>query len=704
MIRRRLSVEPLENRLLLSAVGLLPQAALEPMERVIVMLNDNLSDTRAVAQEVVGSLNGELGHVFQDAVRGFSAQLPAPALAALQRDPRVSHVELDTVVYLASQSTPTGVERIGTLQNPIASINGIDQRVDVDIAIIDTGIDVTHPDLNVVGGRRFYSVVTGPWLRQRQDDNYNDDHGHGTHVAGTTAALDNGIGVVGVAPGARLWGVKVLDSSGSGYLSDVIAGVDWVTQNASTIEIANMSLGASGYSSALHTAIQNSVAKGVVYIVAAGNGARDVYGADGVFGNSDDTFPASFPEVAAISAMVDTDGQPGGLGGSTWYGPDDSFASFSNYSAHVVAGNPVNSPGRAIDLILPGVYIRSTYKDGGYYTMSGTSMAAPHAAGLAALHIAQHGRATDAAGVYAIRQALIDAAEAQDGENGLTTLNDPDGYWEPLGWAGNFVESPLPEDSPPTVQLSVPATVSGTVLVTAEAEGTYPVAQVEFFVNDESIGIDSDGTDGWSVSWDTTSYVDGGYIVSAIATDTEGLTGSDSAEVTVSNSTEVEGTMHLSTLDAVALRKGRSANWEAVFTAAILDATGSPVANATVTGSFSGAVSGTVSGVTDANGKVSFSSGNVSGSSTITFTVLSVEHGNFDYDPEANTADTSLTIAPDGTVSSACLESGSLNDLIEQLARYQVSRPPRGNQRIAMENLLVDHWMLYGVPLPGISG
>ncbi len=688
MIRRRLSVEPLENRLLLSAVGLLPQAAIEPMERVIVVLNDNLSDTQAVAQEVVGSLNGELGHVFQDAVRGFSAQLPAPALAALQRDPRVSYVELDTVVYLASQSVPTGVQRIGTLQNPVAEINGFDQRVDVDIAIIDTGIDMTHPDLNVVGGTRFYSVVVNNRLRQYQDNNYNDDNGHGTHVAGTAAALDNGIGVVGVAPGARLWGVKVLDSSGSGYLSDVIAGVDWVTQNASTIEIANMSLGASGYSSTLHTAIQNSVAKGVVYIVAAGNGARDVYGADGVFGNSDDTFPASFPEVAAISAMVDTDGQPGGKGGSTSFGKDDSFATFSNFSRHVVAGNPVNSPGRAIDLILPGVNIFSTYKDGKYATMSGTSMAAPHAAGLAALHIAQHGRATDAAGVYAIRQALIDAGEAQNGENGLATLNDPDKYMEPLGWAGYVVESPTAEDSPPTVKLSVPATVSGTVLVTADAdEGTNPVAQVEFFVNNVSIGIDSDGSDGWSVSWDTTLYVDGGYTVSAIATDTIGLTGNDSAAVTVSNSTVAQGTMHLSTLEAVALRKGKSTNWEAVFTAAILDATGSPVANATVTASFSGAVSGTVSGVTDANGKVSFSSGNVSGSSTITFTVLSVSHSTFDYDPDANTAKTSITIAPDGKVSSASLESSSLNDLIEQLARYQVSRPARGNQRIALETL-----------------
>jgi hypothetical protein len=151
----------------------------------------------------------------------------------------------------------------------------------------------------------------------------------------------------------------------------------------------------------------------VVYTVAAGNSAEEIYGRDGTFGTNDDFVPAAFPEVATVSAMADSDGQAGGLGSETSYGQDDSFASFSNFSLSVTADNPVVSPGLAIDLLEPGVDILSTWKDGTYRTNSGTSMASPHAAGLAALHVAADGPATDAAGVYAIRQALIDVGMDQ---------------------------------------------------------------------------------------------------------------------------------------------------------------------------------------------------------------------------------------------------------------------------------------------------
>ncbi|MCP8616246.1 S8 family peptidase [Salirhabdus salicampi] len=418
----------------------------ERTERYIVQFY-GFVDTQKEVQLLSNQYDIKTNHVYEHAVKGFSAQLSPEVASLLQNLPTVKLVEKDLQAHTLNQTLPTGVDRINVEKNNLANIDNIDDRVDVDIAILDTGIDVDHPDLNVYDGRNF---STGPSHR------YDDGNGHGTHVAGTAAALDNGIGVVGVAPGARLWAVRVLDNNGSGWFSDIIAGVDWVTENADEIEVANMSLGGQGLNSTLRTAIQNSVAAGVFYAVAAGNDSDDVYGADGVFGTSDDYLPASYPEVATISALSDTDGQPGGDGSlSSWGtddrngdgirdGEDDSFAWFSNYARNVVKDNPVSSSGAAIDLLLPGVDIYSTVP-GGYDHYSGTSMASPHAAGLAALHYVSEGTrdlngdgVRDENDVYTARQSLINLGKTQDDSTyGLTYFNDPDSNWENLGW-GNF--------------------------------------------------------------------------------------------------------------------------------------------------------------------------------------------------------------------------------------------------------------------------
>ncbi len=434
----------------------------------IVQVADT-ADVHQVAGDAARFTGGTVGYVYSKALWGFSIRVP-PGITKAQilAQPGVILVEPDIEVAICAQTLPTGVNRIDADISNVAKIDGIDERVDVDIAIIDTGIDIDHPDLYVVGGRRFYTRG----INVQQDDKYDDDNGHGSHVAGIAAALDNGIGVVGVAPGARLWAVKVLDKNGSGSLSGVIAGVDWVTDKAGQIELANMSLGVTGTSSSFRTAIQSSVAAGIVHVVAAGNDAEDVYGSDGVFGTDDDFIPAAYPEVAAISAMADSDGQPGGLGSSTSYGSDDSFASFSNFSRTVIADNPVISPGAAIDLLMPGISIYSTNMGGGYTTKSGTSMASPHAAGLAALYITVNGRATDAAGVYAVRQALIDSGVAQNSDRGLANLNDPDANWENIGWAGT--------------ELSI----SGYVV---EFDGNTPVQDVLIATDDINAMTDANG-------------------------------------------------------------------------------------------------------------------------------------------------------------------------------------------------------------------
>src|SRR3989441_11507061 len=148
-----------------------------------------------------------------------------------------------------------------------------------------------------------------------------------------------------------------MDNTGAGTTGTVIQGIDFVTKNADKGEVANSSCGGIGYSSALRRAISNSVAKGVVLVVAAGNDSRALYGPDGLQNTADDSIPAAYPEVMTISALYDLDGVPSS---------DDRLASFSNYSLSVVAGNPVTSPGAAIDLAAPGVNIASTYLNGGY--------------------------------------------------------------------------------------------------------------------------------------------------------------------------------------------------------------------------------------------------------------------------------------------------------------------------------------------------
>ena len=385
-----------------------PASAQKIPSRYIVVLND-VDEPGAVANEMASKHGFSVILVYKYALKGFNAIIPEAKLDQVKSDPRVSYVEEDQKVFAfnkpphdhptgddsepppeSSQALPTGVNRIDADLSATANIDGVDDRVNVDIAIIDTGIDTKHPDLNVVNHVR--CAGTGP---------NKDQNGHGTHVAGTAAALDNDIGVVGVAPGAKLWGVKVLNAAGSGSLGCVIAGIDYVTSHADEIEVANMSLGFEGSSDALDTAITNSVAAGVVYVVAAGNSAKDAA-----------TFsPANHQDVITVSAIADFNGQPGGLAPSTCRNDvDDTFADFSNF-------------GSLIELAAPGVCILSTWLGGEYNTISGTSMASPHVAGAAALYLSNNVGASPAS----VQAALVSA-----GSFNWDSSDDGDSVQEPL--------------------------------------------------------------------------------------------------------------------------------------------------------------------------------------------------------------------------------------------------------------------------------
>lgn len=250
----------------------------------------------------------------------------------------------------AGQDTPWGITRV---QAPAAW--GASRGAGVKLVVIDTGIDRTHPDLA--------PRLRGGWNAITKTDDYNDDNGHGSHCSGTIAAVDDAVGVVGVAPEVDLYGVKVLDENGSGTFDDVIAGMQWAVDNH--MDVASMSLGASQGNQALQDAVAAMERGGVTLIAAAGNSG----GAVG--------YPAGYAGAIAVAASDSR----------------DRLAGFS-------------SRGPAVAVIAPGVAVRSTYMQGGYESLSGTSMATPHVAGLAALYVSTHRGAAPAQ----VRAGLTSAA------------------------------------------------------------------------------------------------------------------------------------------------------------------------------------------------------------------------------------------------------------------------------------------------------
>lgn len=352
----------------------------EVRDSFIFVFTDDVASTevRGQANRLVRGQGGSLTFVYTTALKGFAATMPADAAARLAaQNPNIDYYEPDGIVFAFAkppwagggggeetaacdpQVTPWGVTRVGGPGDGTPGNFGI-------AWVIDTGIDLDHPDLNVNVGLSANFVIRGK-------NSPNDGNGHGTHVAGTIAAIDNDCDVVGVAAGAEVVAVRVLDNSGSGSYAGVIAGVDYVAANAEAGDVANMSLVGPKHQ-ALNQAVEFAAnVKGIFFALAAGNASDYADNYSPASAEDDNTY-GNIYTVSAIDSS-------------------DAFAWFSNY------GEP------PVDCAAPGVGVLSTRKGGGTTTFSGTSMAAPHVAGL-----------------------LLFGTPGSDGY----AINDPDGFADPI--------------------------------------------------------------------------------------------------------------------------------------------------------------------------------------------------------------------------------------------------------------------------------
>ncbi|MCC7021943.1 MAG: S8 family serine peptidase [Thermomicrobiales bacterium] len=387
-------------------IGTLPLAATAsaqetpaPGSEVIVVLEDG-ADPVAAARD----MGVEVTHIYRHVFTGFSGIMPATPLeapigAARARKPAVKDISPDGTVQIEAQQIPDGVSRTEVPKDEDGQHLAIPSPVNAGIAILDTGIAETSGDLNIAGG---YSCIG------KDPNRWQDDEGHGTHVAGIAAAQDNAKGVVGVAPGARLWAVKVLNNKGTGSYSDVICGLDWVKAHSADIDVVNLSLSGPGETGscekpALHRAICSVVDAGITVVVAAGNQGT----------NANSRVPASYDEVITVSGIADSDGKPGALGPRPCYAKrDDRFLNFSNY-------------GNVVDIAAPGGCILSYGLSGGLVEKSGTSEAAPHVAGAVANFIATE--ATHPSPDQVRAWLLTEASQSQAEQN---VTGDPDSKQE----------------------------------------------------------------------------------------------------------------------------------------------------------------------------------------------------------------------------------------------------------------------------------
>jgi subtilisin len=533
---------------------------------VIIMFKDKTD------KDLIKQHGGELKCVYQ-IYPAVAVSLPQKAIDALEKNPKIDYIVSDLEVFtMADETLEWGVDRIDADIVHEYNILG----TGVKVAIMDTGIDYNHLDLaaNYKGGYDFGGIFFGII----NDDDPMDFNGHGTHCAGIVAAVrGNGIGVIGVAPEADLYAVKVFDDLGYCFYSDVIEGLEWCIKKK--IQVISMSFG-SAYTAGdpgIEPWINKAYNKGILLVGAAGN--KDS-GVDTV------VYPARYANVIAVAAT----------------NSDDNRASFS-------------STGPAVELAAPGVGIYSTVP-GGYATYSGTSMACPHVAGTAALVIAAESLSNVEVRLRLQQTADYLGAPSQYGY-GLVDADEaalPTGNQPPVADANG----PYAGDEGSSIEFDG----SGS----SDLDGTIDSYDWDF--GDEATGTGVTTTHAYATA--------GIYTVTLTVTDDEGATGTDTAIITVTETPT--NTMHVASID-MSTTKYKAKGWftYATATVKIVDANGEPVENANVSGTWTGLTGDSDSGFTDSNGQVALDSDSVKNAhGTFTFTVDGVAKNDWTYKSSAN--------------------------------------------------------------------
>lgn len=498
-------------------------------------------------------LGGTVKHTYH-IVPAMAASLPQAAIDALSKNPKVLRIEPDVEAFALADAYPWGITKIGA--NSVQA--GGNTGNGVKVAIIDSGVDYTHPDL---AGR-----YKGGWDYVNNDSDPMDDNGHGTHVAGTVAAVINNEGIIGVAPEVDIYALKVLNSSGSGSFSNIIKAVEWCVDNG--IQITNNSYGSSGDpGTTVKLAFDNAYASGVLHVAAAGNSGR----ANGTGDNVG--YPAKYASVVAVAA---TDSK-------------DARGSFS-------------STGPAVELAAPGVSILSTVPGGGYATWNGTSMASPHAAGAAALVIA-----SGVTGPDSIRIRLQETAK----DLGTAGRDSWYGYGLVDTLKATEAATPPPANTAPTVTITSPAdgftTTAGT---SVSFSGTATDAEDGTLTGTLTWTSSIEGPIGTGGTF-SRALTEGTHTITASASDSGGLSSQASITVTVTAQDDQTQSVSVKSVD-YKTEGGKNSSAHLVVTVNLENSLAQPVSGAVVAFTLykDGKAYATASGTTDAAGKVVYKAAN----------------------------------------------------------------------------------------------